>query len=324
MFLLLLRSIAHSPRWCAPRPLVVRLMARFYDFEKEALFNHEWLCVGRVDWVKEQGDYFTTTIIGEPIIVTSEPLRRDQGDVGGVPAPRHAGGRGAGQHPRLRLSLSPLGLFAERRPGERARPWSAPATSTRRPSSCRPSRSRSGWASSSSTSTPPRRPLAPRLTAVEDAIANYDLSNAEGLTPADDRPVRLELEGDVREQQRRLPRQQAASRPAARLHPQRAVQLPGSREGDAGFLRYNGTTHPDVSFNPTQKAVLPIFPKLTDEDRNRATFANIPPTLSLVMTSDMVIYLILRPTGPETMEQDTGIWSRPAPPRLPASRSGWR
>jgi hypothetical protein len=44
--------------------------ADFYAFEKEALFNHEWLCVGRVDWVKEQGDYFTTTIIGEPIIVT--------------------------------------------------------------------------------------------------------------------------------------------------------------------------------------------------------------------------------------------------------------
>ena len=44
--------------------------AAFYAFEKEALFNHEWLCVGRVDWVKEQGDYFTTTIIGEPIIVT--------------------------------------------------------------------------------------------------------------------------------------------------------------------------------------------------------------------------------------------------------------
>src|SRR3954469_3082647 len=44
--------------------------AAFYDFEKEALFNHEWLCVGRTDWVKEQGDYFTTTIIGEPIIVT--------------------------------------------------------------------------------------------------------------------------------------------------------------------------------------------------------------------------------------------------------------
>ena len=44
--------------------------ADFYEFEKEALFNHEWLCVGRVDWVKEPGDFFTTRIIGEPIVIT--------------------------------------------------------------------------------------------------------------------------------------------------------------------------------------------------------------------------------------------------------------
>jgi hypothetical protein len=41
------------------------------------------------------------------------------------------------------------------------------------------------------------------------------------------------------------------------------------------------------------------------------TFANVPPTLSLVLTSDLVIYLILRATGPETMEQDTGILVAP-------------
>jgi phenylpropionate dioxygenase-like ring-hydroxylating dioxygenase large terminal subunit len=43
--------------------------ATFYEFEKEALFNHEWLCIGREDWVKAPGDYFTTQIIGEPIVV---------------------------------------------------------------------------------------------------------------------------------------------------------------------------------------------------------------------------------------------------------------
>jgi hypothetical protein len=48
------------------------------------------------------------------------------------------------------------------------------------------------------------------------------------------------------------------------------------------------------------------------------TFANIPPTLSLVMMSDMVIYLILRPTGPETMEQDTGVLVAPGASKHPA------
>lgn len=36
-------------------------------------------------------------------------------------------------------------------------------------------------------------------------------------------------------------------------------------------------------------------------------FANIPPTLSLVLTSDMVIYMILRPDGPVTHLLDQGV-----------------
>jgi phenylpropionate dioxygenase-like ring-hydroxylating dioxygenase large terminal subunit len=43
--------------------------AEFYEFEKEALYNHEWLCVGRADWVANPGDYFTTTLVGEPVVV---------------------------------------------------------------------------------------------------------------------------------------------------------------------------------------------------------------------------------------------------------------
>src|SRR5258707_10093971 len=80
-------------------------------------------------------------------------------------------------------------------------------------------------------------------------------------------------------------------------------ELPGDA---AGYLRYNGTLHPDASFNSTQKAVLPVFPRLTEEDRRRMTFANLPPTLSLVLTSDMVIYLIVRADGAESHSMDVG------------------
>ena len=43
--------------------------ANFYEFEKEALFTHDWLCVGREEWVSEPGDYFTTSTVNEPIVV---------------------------------------------------------------------------------------------------------------------------------------------------------------------------------------------------------------------------------------------------------------
>jgi phenylpropionate dioxygenase-like ring-hydroxylating dioxygenase large terminal subunit len=100
--------------------------------------------------------------------------------------------------------------------------------------------------------------------------------------------------------------------------PSELAVFPDSGPGDAGFLRYNGTTHADASFNPTQKAVLPIFPKLTQVDRNRMTFANVPPTLSLVLTNDLVIFLILRATGPESLEQDTGVLVAPGAMEDPA------
>src|ERR1044072_7505335 len=47
----------------------------FFEFEKEAIFNHEWLCVGREDWIRNPGDYFTTSIIGEPLVITRNARR---------------------------------------------------------------------------------------------------------------------------------------------------------------------------------------------------------------------------------------------------------
>ncbi|MEM6851438.1 MAG: SRPBCC family protein, partial [Pseudomonadota bacterium] len=89
--------------------------------------------------------------------------------------------------------------------------------------------------------------------------------------------------------------------------PSELAQFPELPAGTAGYYRTNGTLHADASFNATQKALLPVFPRLTEADRNQMVFANIPPTLSLVLTADSVIYLIVRATGPETNEMDVGV-----------------
>jgi hypothetical protein len=106
---------------------------------------------------------------------------------------------------------------------------------------------------------------------------------------------------------------------ASRLHqgplhdfiPSHLAEFPELPEDTAGYYRINGTLHADASLNATQKALLPVFPELGEVERNRMIFANIPPTLSLVVTSDMIIYLILRPDGPETHEMDTGLLFAP-------------
>ena len=284
--------------------------ANFYEFEKEALFTHDWLCVGREEWVKEPGDYFTTSTVNEPIVVA----RNRKGELKAMSS--------VCQHRAM--------LVAEGSGNARGfvctyHHWSysldgdlvgAPAMNK----TCEFDRKANGlpnfkvevWEGFIFINFDQNAaPLAPRLTHVQEAISGYDLANAEGPRP--DPAPRLMWNWKV------MFENNNDGYHASRLHhgplhdfvPSEQASFPDAPKGAAGYLRFNGTLHPDASFNPTQKAVLPVFPGLSDEARNRMTFANIPPSLSLVMTSDMVIYLIIRPDSPETHYMDTGVLVAP-------------
>ena len=41
----------------------------YLELEKEEIFRKEWICLGRVDEVSKRGDYFTTQLLDEPLIV---------------------------------------------------------------------------------------------------------------------------------------------------------------------------------------------------------------------------------------------------------------
>ena len=264
----------------------------FFEFEKDALFNREWLCVGREDWVKNPGDYFTATHIGEPLIIS----RTREGELKAMSAVcQHramlvAEGRG-----NTKAFVCPYHHWTY---GLDGRLVGAPAMSK----TCGFDRNDVGlpeikteiWEGFIFVNfDEDAAPLAPRLTTVSEALANYDLPNAEGAVP--DEPQSYPWNWKV------MMENNNDGYHATRLHkgplhdfiPSELATFPDMPEGSAGYLRFNGTLHPDAAFNPLQKAVLPIFPKLTAEERHRAMFANIPPTLSLVVTSDMIIYLIL-------------------------------
>ncbi|TML08112.1 MAG: Rieske 2Fe-2S domain-containing protein, partial [Actinobacteria bacterium] len=68
----LLRSFAASIEDFASAttmPPVIYTSDEFMGFEKRALFDHEWLCVGVASRVPNAGDYFTCTVNDEAIIV---------------------------------------------------------------------------------------------------------------------------------------------------------------------------------------------------------------------------------------------------------------
>ncbi|MCJ2182877.1 aromatic ring-hydroxylating dioxygenase subunit alpha [Novosphingobium sp. 1949] len=49
----------------------------FWRFERWALFERQWLCVGHVNQIREPGSYFPITLVDEPMIVT----RDEDGDI---------------------------------------------------------------------------------------------------------------------------------------------------------------------------------------------------------------------------------------------------
>ena len=288
----------------------------FYEFEKEAVFNSEWLCVGRVSQVDKPGDYFTTSIVGEPLIITHDL----KGELRAMSAVcRHRAMLVVEGSGNRRGFICPY------------HHWTYSLDGSLRNG---PAMEKTCNFSKSEIRLPPLKletwlgfifvnfdhdaaPLAPRLKYVEDAIQRYDIANADEVGPHQTSvfpwnwKVMFENNNDGYH--------------ANRLHhgplhdfiPSSKASFPKLPDDTGGYLRYNGTLHPDASFNATQKAILPIFPKLTKDDRNQLIFANIPPSLSLVMTSEMVIYLIVRATGPETNEMDVGELVAPGAKNVP-------
>jgi phenylpropionate dioxygenase-like ring-hydroxylating dioxygenase large terminal subunit len=264
----------------------------FYAFEKTAIFHREWLCVGRASWLGRPGDYFTATHANEPILVALTKA----GEIKAMSAVcQHRAMLVAEGHGNTRAFVCPyhhwtygldgklIGAPAmERTCGFDRRNFSLPEFKVE------------VWNGFVFVNLDPQAaPLAPRLEPVTQALANYDLDLAEGPKPgpptsyAWNWKVMMENNNDGYH--------------ATRLHrgplhdfiPSELSVFPDLPPDTAGYLRFNGTLHQDVGFNALQKAVLPIFPKLTKAERNQVVFVNLPPTLSLVLLSDFVLYLTL-------------------------------
>ncbi|MGH8446866.1 MAG: aromatic ring-hydroxylating oxygenase subunit alpha [Solimonas sp.] len=289
----------------------------FFEFEKDALFGREWLCVGRESWAANPGDYFTTSIAGEPIVV----VRSRDGQLKALSSVcQHRAMLVAEGSGNTRAFICPYHHWSY---GLDGRLIGAPAMEK----TCNfdkdkirlPEFKVELWLGfvfiNFDTAA---APLAPRLQALTEVLANWELATAEGPKP--DAPVRYPFNWKV------MFENNNDGYHANKLHkgplhdfvPSQLASFPELPADTAGYYRLNGTTHPDASFNATQKAILPIFPKLTPDERSRMVFANIPPTLSLVMTCDMAIFLILRADTSETHYMDTGVLVAPGAMKNPS------
>ncbi|MFL9923962.1 aromatic ring-hydroxylating dioxygenase subunit alpha [Herbaspirillum lusitanum] len=285
--------------------------ADFYEFEKEALFNHEWLCVGRESWVANSGDYFSTTIIGEPLLIA----RNQQGQIKAMSAVcQHRAMLVAEGHGNTRAFLCPYHHWAYSLDGALI---GAPAMEKTegfdKKDFCLPTLQVEVWQGFIFVNFDPlAEPLGPRLSTIDRVVANYQMAVAEGPRPDPGASYAWNWKVMFENNNDGYHANKLHMGPLHDFVPSSLASFPDDLPDDtAGYYRYNGTLHADAAFNITQKAVFPIFPNLTEADRNRMLFVNLPPTLSLVISADMIIYMILRADSAETHVMDQGVLFAP-------------
>lgn len=268
----------------------------FFRFEKEALFYREWLCVGRDEWLDKPGDYFTTTHATEPIIIA----RGRAGEINAMSAVcQHRAMLVAEGSGNSRGFVCPYHHWSYDLDGSLV---GAPAMSK----TCNFDKAQFGlpklrvenWHGFIFVNFDREADtLASRMTPIEPIVANFELESLRG-PPAQSHEygwnwkVQFENNNDGYH----------ASRLHQGLHdfvPSSLASFPEVPRETAGYYRLNGSLHPNAGFNPTEKSLFPVFPKLTDEEQNRLLFVNLPPSLSLVILNDVVIYLIMDARAPD-------------------------
>jgi phenylpropionate dioxygenase-like ring-hydroxylating dioxygenase large terminal subunit len=290
-------------------PPVCYTDAEFHAFEKEAVFEHEWLCVGRESWAREPGEFFTGSHIGEPIVVVRG---RDRVLRALSTVCQHRAMLVAEGHGRTKTFVCPYHHWVYSLDGQLI---GAPAMER----ACGFDRKQvrlpefrlevwQGWVFINLDTN--ARPLAPRLAVLDAAIANYRMDLADGPRPDGSTTypwnwkVMFENNNDGYH--------------ANRLHrgmhdviPSALARFPEIPPDNACYFRYNGTTNKDGAINPLQHCILKLFPDLTDRQRHEVIFANIPPTLTLGFRSDQISYFILHNDGPEVTVAEQGVLYAP-------------
>lgn len=304
----LLVSLAESTEPVATArtlPPVLYTSDEFLAFEHEALYAHEWLCVGRADRIPSPGDWFSVTIGGEPLLV----VRDKDGSVNCVSAVcQHRAmqvceGSGSAttfkcpyHHWNYALDGRLLGAPAmERTEGFDKKAHSLPALQVEI------------WAGFVFVNMDPSAPpLAPSLAGYEPYLANYDLDHAAcpGTFTLTDLPwnwkVMFENFNDGYH--------------ANRLHqfvqdfcPSANSAFPVAWDEHSNVIfRTAGYTHVDGGFNATHHTIMPVFPRLTEEERTRSTFALIPPTLCFGTAPDQCFFFLVRPKTAGTIDVEIG------------------
>jgi phenylpropionate dioxygenase-like ring-hydroxylating dioxygenase large terminal subunit len=294
-------------------PPAVYSDAEFHQFELQAVFGSEWLCVGRVEQLTNVGDFISTKRAGEPIIV----VRSSDNELSAMSA--------VCQHRGMCVTAE-----VDRGDDDVLEPVQLESGNTRR-FRCpyhwwtygldgallgAPEMDRTTGFDSEAAGLPPiaveawqgfvfvnfdinASPLGPSLRKLDEVLQNHHLDELITVDPVviPDVPFNWKI---MVENFMEMYHNSRLHRGIHDFAPSSAAWYEDYEPGDGALFGFTGTREPDGGFNPTYKALFPPLPDTTDDERKRVIFAFVAPSLLLGVQSDSAFWFTVDPTGPES------------------------
>ena len=302
----------------------------FYRFELEAVFGSAWLCVGRTEQIPNVGDYLAVTRAGEPLIVVrvadskiramsavcrhrgmclTSDTNHSEDDM--LDPPRFVSGT-------AKNFRCPYHYWVYDLEGQLiGAPEMTRTTGFDTKSVRLPSLAVELWQGFIFVNlSPDPAPLAPKLQKLEQALTNYKLDQLTTVDPAviPDVPFNWKIMIE------NFMEMYHNSRLHQGIHdwaPSSGASYANFEPGDGAMFGFNRTLEPDGGFNPTFKALFPVLPGTTIDERQQVVFALVPPSLLIGIQSDSAFWFVVDPTGPTSHELSMAYLLPESTVRLP-------
>jgi phenylpropionate dioxygenase-like ring-hydroxylating dioxygenase large terminal subunit len=284
-------------------PAAVYTSEAFYQFEKEAIFAKEWLCLGHVSQIPESGDYFTIQVADEPLIV----VRGEDGVVRVLSAIcQHRGypvtvdgDKGTAKQFRCAYHYWAYGLDGKLVAApEMTR--TCPIAQLRAETALPELKVEIWFGMIFANMDPDAAPLAPTLSKLAPEMEAYDVGNLTAINPLEYKNQPWNWKG-MHENALEPYHTSFVHMGYHDIAPASMAEFTDWDDGDGQVMHPTNYRWRDAGFNPTGNAILPILPGLSDERRSRVMFASVLPTVFFALSPDQVFYFLITPESANTM-----------------------
>ena len=286
----------------------------WFLFERKAIFDRSWLCVGRAAHASNSGDYFTITINNDPLVVVrgEDNQLRVMSNVCAHRGHLLVEGSGHIEHGLFRCPLHFWSYDIDS--GSLKHSPEMQKTNFDRADNCLMQLRTEEWMGFVFINYDPlAEPLAPTLQPLADEMANYNVEQMVSL-PTIDIPGypwnwRLMLENFME--------------PYHNAYLHKGIHDFALRHGfidqsvtDNVIMHPTGFDEVGQGFNPTHRALLPVIPTLTTEQKSRVMFAMLPPMMLVGLVPDHIFWFLVLPNGPNEITLRIGLCVPPESTRV--------